>query len=189
FSYNDIFGGGSGARPTKDGRDAQDTHLARFRNTPTEMIEHEYPVRVWSYELLPDTGGAGKYRGALGLAREVEVLTDGVVFSRYGDRQKNLVPGAQGGREGQSGRFVLNPGKNGVVLKSKGVDALTKGDVLRIETPGGGGFGPVEEREVSSLAADLRDGKTTHQFISNHFGEEMHSAALELVDDFAKAAE
>ena len=180
FSYNDIFGGGAGARPAKDGRDAQDTHMARFKNTPTEMIEHEYPVRVWSYELLPDSGGAGKFRGALGLARDVEVMTDGVVFSRYGDRQKNVVPGAEGGGHGKPGRFVLNPGREDAPLKSKGVDPLKKGDIVRIETPGGGGFGPVSERSDAALAADLRDGKITEGFIRTEFGEEQLAALKKL---------
>ena len=172
FSYNDIFGGGSGARPAKDGRDAQDTHMARFKNTPTEMIEHEYPVRVWSYELLPDSGGAGRFRGALGVARDVEVLTDNVVFSRYGDRQKHSVPGAEGGGDGKPGRFILNPGGDNLPLKSKGVDELRKGDVVRIETPGGGGFGPASARDVAALAADLRDGKISEEFIRKEFGDD-----------------
>jgi N-methylhydantoinase B len=189
FSYNDIFGGGSGGRPTKDGRDAQDTHMARFKNTPTEMIEHEYPVRIWSYELLPDTGGAGKYRGALGIARDVEVLTDGVVFSRYGDRQKNPVPGAQGGGVGKPGRFVLNPGKDDTPLKSKGVDSLNKGDIIRIETPGGGGFGLAGERDVVALVADLRDGKITQSFVSEQFGEAKLRAVLGLLHIPGQAAE
>ena len=189
FSYNDIFGGGSGGRPTKDGRDAQDTHMARFKNTPTEMIEHEYPVRIWSYELLPDTGGAGKYRGALGIARDVEVLTDGVVFSRYGDRQKNPVPGAQGGGVGKPGRFVLNPGKDDTPLKSKGVDSLNKGDIVRIETPGGGGFGLADERDVVALVADLRDGKITQSFVSEQFGEAKLRAVLGLLHIPGQAAE
>ena len=188
FSYNDIFGGGSGGRPTKDGRDAQDTHMARFKNTPTEMIEHEYPVRIWSYELLPDTGGAGKFRGALGIARDVEVLTDGVVFSRYGDRQKNPVPGARGGGVGKPGRFVLNPGKDDIPLKSKGVDSLNKGDIVRIETPGGGGFGLADERDVVALVADLRDGKITQSFVSEQFGEAKLRAVLRLLHIPGQAA-
>lgn len=189
FSYNDIFGGGSGGRPTQDGRDAQDTHMARFKNTPTEMIEHEYPVRIWSYELLPDSGGAGKYRGALGLARDVEVLTDGVVFSRYGDRQKNTVPGAEGGGVGQPGRFILNPGKDDSPLKSKGVDALKKGDIVRIETPGGGGYGAAAERDETALAADLRDGKITERFIAEQFGDRKLRAVLGLMQVPGQAAE
>ena len=189
FSYNDIFGGGSGGRPTQDGRDAQDTHMARFKNTPTEMIEHEYPVRIWSYELLPDSGGAGKYRGALGLARNVEVLTDGVVFSRYGDRQKNPVPGAAGGGIGRPGRFVLNPGRGDTPLKSKGVDALKKGDIVRIETPGGGGYGPAAERGGMALAADLRNGKITEDFIAARFGAGKLQAVRALMQAPGEAAE
>jgi N-methylhydantoinase B len=73
FVYIDIQGGGAGARPTKDGRDGQDSHLARFRNTPIEAVEMEYPVRVECYELIPDTGGAGRHRGALGLRRDIRI--------------------------------------------------------------------------------------------------------------------
>lgn len=189
FSYNDIFGGGAGGRPTQDGRDAQDTHMARFKNTPTEMIEHEYPVRIWSYELLPDSGGAGKYRGALGVARDVEVLTDGVVFSRYGDRQKNPVPGGDGGGVGQPGRFILNPGRDDKPLKSKGVDPLEKGDIVRIETPGGGGYGDAGERSDAALAADLRDGKITESFIAEQFGEQKRQAVTGLMQTPGEAAE
>lgn len=170
FIYNDIFGGGAGARPTKDGRDAQDTHLARFMNTPTEMIEHEYPVRVLCYELVPDSGGAGTYRGALGLAREVEVLADKVLFSRYGDRQKFPVQGAAGGSTGRPGAFVLNPRGQRRVLKSKGVDELKRGDVVRIVTPGGGGYGAPEGRAADALANDLQNGKVSEEHIRAEYG-------------------
>lgn len=180
FVYNDIFGGGSGARPAKDGRDAQDTHLARFKNTPTEMIEHEYPVRVHAYNLVPDSGGAGQYRGALGVARDVEVLVDGAVFSRYGDRQKHPVQGAEGGGTGTPGYFVLNPGKDDKRLRSKGVDKLKKGDIVRIVTPGGGGFGDPHQRDPVALADDLVGGKVTEEAARRHYGDELTDAALSI---------
>lgn len=170
FVYNDIFGGGAGARPAKDGRDAQDTHLARFMNTPTEVIEHEYPVRVHCYELVPDSGGAGRFRGALGLAREVEVLTDKVTFSRYGDRHKHAVKGADGGGAGAPGAFILNPAGEARRLRSKGVDTLSRGDRVRIVTPGGGGFGPPEARDIARLAQDLQNEKVTESHIERHYG-------------------
>jgi N-methylhydantoinase B len=166
FVYNDIFGGGAGARPMKDGRDAQDTHLARFMNTPTEMIEHEYPVRVHCYELVADTGGPGTYRGALALAREVEVLTENTVFSRYGDRQRFPVKGAEGGGEGKPGAFILNPRAEARPLKSKGVDELKRGDIVRIVTPGGGGFGAPECRDPALIADDLAGGKVTEAHVA-----------------------
>ena len=172
FVYNDIFGGGSGARPSQDGRDAQDTHLARFMNTPTEMIEHEYPVRCHAYRLVPDSGGAGQYRGALGVERDVEVLVDNVVFSRYGDRQKNPVQGAEGGGLGKPGQFVLNPASEAKVLKSKGIDKLKRGDIVRITTPGGGGFGDPGKRDPQALAQDLADGKLTKSHIQAEYNQQ-----------------
>ncbi len=180
FVYNDIFGGGAGARPTKDGRDAQDTHMARFKNTPTEMIEHEYPVRVHSYALVPDSGGAGQHRGALGVMRDVEVLVDGAVFSRYGDRQKNPVPGAEGGGLGKPGYFTLNPGRDDKRLRSKGVDKLKKGDIVRIVTPGGGGFGAPAQRNPAALADDLAGGKVTEAFARANYGDALTDTALRL---------
>ncbi len=173
FVYNDIFGGGAGARPAKDGRDAQDTHLARFMNTPTEMIEHEYPVRVHCYELVPDSGGAGACRGALGVAREVEVLTDKVLFSRYGDRQKHPVKGAAGGGEGRPGRFVLNPAGEARHLKSKGIDELKRGDLVRIVTPGGGGYGRPGDRALDLIADDYLNGKVSAAHIRAEYGAEV----------------
>jgi len=189
FVYNDIFGGGAGARPMKDGRDAQDTHMARFKNTPTEMIEHEYPVLVHNYRLVPDSGGAGTYRGALGVARDVEALVDGTVFSRYGDRQKNRVPGAQGGESGAPGYFELNPAGEARRLRSKGVDKLRKGDVVRIVTPGGGGFGAPAGRSIAAIAQDLREGKTTAAFVRQHYGEAKLAEALRLIAGGVQAAE
>lgn len=173
FVYNDIFGGGAGARPGKDGRDAQDTHLARFMNTPTEMIEHEYPVRCHQYALVPDSGGAGRTRGALGVVRDVEVLTDKTLFSRYGDRQKFPVKGADGGGGGRPARFVLNPDGEARPLKSKGVDELQRGDIVRIVTPGGGGYGPPAERPVAAIADDLQNGKISADHIRDAYGAEV----------------
>ncbi len=185
FCYNDIFGGGAGARPTKDGRDAQDTHLARFKNTPTEMIEHEYPVRCHNYGLVPDTGGAGRYRGALALVRDVEILCDGAVFSRYGDRQRHPVKGAHGGGEGKSGYFELTRDGKTQRLRSKGVDDLKKGDLVRIVTPGGGGYGPPTGRKLEAIANDLYDGKTTREYVANAYG--MH--ILEQIDKHQQTGE
>ena len=96
---------GPEARPTKDGRDGQDSHLARFRNTPIEAVELEYPVRIERYELIPDSGGAGKYRGALTVRRDIRVLIDNVSFARYGDRQKFAPFGLFGGKPGSKGKI------------------------------------------------------------------------------------
>ncbi len=162
FVFIDIQGGGAGARPTKDGRDGQDSHLARFKNTPIEAVELEYPVRIRRYEFIPDSGGAGKYRGGLTVRRDIEILTDDVSLARYGDRQRFGAFGLFGGKEGSKGKFFLNPATaEERHLKSKGVDILNKGDVVSLRLPGAGGYGDPLERDPELLLRDVRDGKVT----------------------------
>ena len=162
FVYIDIQGGGAGARPTKDGRDGQDSHLARFKNTPIEAAEVEYPVRILRYEFIPDSGGAGKYRGGLTVRRDIEVLTDNVSLARYGDRQRFGPFGLFGGKEGSKGKFILNPDTpEERQLKSKGLDVLNKGDVVSLRLPGAGGYGDPLERDSNLLLQDVRDGKVS----------------------------
>jgi N-methylhydantoinase B len=162
FVYIDIQGGGAGARPTKDGRDGQDSHLARFKNTPIEAVELEYPVRILNYEFIPDSGGAGRYRGGLTVRRDIEVLTDNVSLARYGDRQKFGAFGLFGGQEGSKGKFILNPDTpQERPLKSKGLDVLNTGDVVSLRLPGAGGYGDPLDRDPELLLQDVRDGKVT----------------------------
>lgn len=180
FVYIDIQGGGAGARPTKDGRDGQDSHLARFKNTPVEAVELEYPVRIERYELLPDTGGAGKYRGALGLRRDIRILIDDVSWARYGDRQKFSPFGLFGGKEGGKGQFILNPDTAGEqVAKSKGLDHLNAGDVVSLRLPGAGGYGKPQERDLQALLRDVRDGKVSIESAQNDYGVEVTPQMLE----------
>lgn len=159
FVYTDIQGGGAGARPGKDGRDGQDSHLARFMNTPIEAAEIEYPIRIERYEFISDSGGAGKWRGALGLRRDILCLTDRITLARYGDRQEFPPFGLFGGGTGTTGRFLLNPGREERRLKSKGMDMLAGDDVVSMRLPGGGGYGPPSERDPELVAMDVRDGK------------------------------
>ncbi|MFQ6016189.1 MAG: hydantoinase B/oxoprolinase family protein, partial [Anaerolineae bacterium] len=162
FVYIDIQGGGAGARPTKDGRDGQDSHLARFKNTPIEAVELEYPVRIQRYEFIPDSGGAGKFRGGLTVRRDIEMLIDDMSLARYGDRQRIAPFGLFGGKEGSKGRFVLNPDTpEERPLKSKGLDTLHRGDVVSLRLPGAGGYGDPLERDFALIEADVRDSKVS----------------------------
>lgn len=173
FVFIDIQGGGAGARPAKDGRDGQDSHLARFKNTPVEAVELEYPIRIERYEFIPDTGGAGTYRGALGLRRDIRVLIDDVSWARYGDRQKSEPFGLFGGRPGARGQFVLNPETPAErVMKSKGLDRLNAGDVVSLRLPGAGGYGPPERRDRRRLLQDVRDGKVSVEGARRDYGVE-----------------
>lgn len=183
FVYIDIQGGGAGARPTKDGRDGQDSHLARFKNTPVEALELEYPVRIERYELIPDSGGAGKYRGALGLRRDIRILIDDVSWARYGDRQKFAPFGLFGGKEGAKGKFTLNPGTSEErVAKSKGLDYLNAGDVVSLCLPGAGGYGDPKERDLQALLRDVRDGKVSLRSAREDYDVEVTPEMLEDLD-------
>jgi len=159
FTYVEIQGGGGGARPDKDGPDGQDLHLGRFMNTPIEAVELEYPVIVERYGFIPDSGGAGTWRGGLSLRRDIRFLTD-VLWARYSDRQKFAPQGLFCGKEGASGSFVLNPDSPGERKeKSKGVSRILAGQLLSIRLPGSGGYGPPAERDPEKVRWDLINGK------------------------------
>jgi len=169
FSYIEIQGGGAGARPTKDGPDGQDLHLGRFMNTPVEAAELENPVMIERYEFIPDSGGAGKFRGGLSLRRDIRFLAD-VTWARYSDRQKFKPQGLFGGMEGTVGRLVLNPGTDReAACRSKGVDTIHAGDVLSIQLPGSGGYGPPWERDPEKVRWDVINGKVSRRSAEENY--------------------
>jgi N-methylhydantoinase B len=171
FIFTDIQGGGNGARPYADGADGQDSHLPRFMNTPVEAVEQRFPIRIERYELICDTGGAGKYRGSLALRRDIRVLTGPVSFARYADRHKIAPRGLFGGHDGATGEIALNPGGSGERrLKSKGLDALQAGDLVSLRLPGAGGYGDPRERDFDAIERDLLDGKVSADAAETHYG-------------------
>jgi len=183
FVFIDIQGGGAGARPQADGRDGQDSHLARFKNTPVEAVELEYPVRIERYELIPDSGGAGRTRGALGLRRDIRMLIDDITWARYGDRQKFAPFGLFGGKEGAMGEFVLNPDTpEARPMKSKGLDRLAKGDLVSLRLPGAGGYGDPSKRDRNRLLRDVRDGKVSVESALQDYGVKVTSEMLSKLD-------
>ncbi len=161
FIYTDIQGGGNGGRPMADGADGQDSHLPRFMNTPVEAVESRFPIRIERYEFIPDSGGAGRFRGSLALRRDLRFLTGPVSFARYGDRHKIAPKGLFGGKEGAKGRFLLNPGEGERAMRSKGLDTLAAGDLVSLQLPGAGGYGDPLARDLAAIDSDLRDGKVT----------------------------
>jgi N-methylhydantoinase B len=170
FGYVEIQGGGAGARPDKDGPDGQDLHLGRFMNTPVEAVELENPVRIERYELIPDSGGAGRFRGGLSLRRDIRFFTD-VTWARYSDRQKFAPQGLFGGKEGTKGELILNPGTDKEEKqKSKGVSELKAGDVLSIRLPGSGGYGRPWERDPVMVRWDVLNGKVSLSSAREDYG-------------------
>ena len=130
-----------GARPTKDGVSGVHTHMTNSLNTPVEALEYAYPLRVRRYSLRPRSGGAGKHRGGDGVVREIEVLTDSEV-TLLADRRTKGPFGLEGGSAGAPGKaVVLRSDGSSQELPGKFHLRLRKGERVRIESPGGGGWG------------------------------------------------
>jgi N-methylhydantoinase B len=140
FAYYETVAGGMGARPTADGLSGVHTHMTNSLNTPVEALESAYPLRVRRYSLRALSGGAGRHRGGDGIVREIEFLTE-VRGSILSDRRRFAPYGLAGGLAGQPGKNqLLVPGRR-QSLPSKTAFSAPRGSVLRIETPGGGGWG------------------------------------------------
>ena len=136
FAYYETIGGGQGACADADGPSGVHVAMSNTRNTPVEALELEFPVRVVTYALRPGSGGAGTHRGGEGVVRELEAL-EPMTYSLITERRRHAPPGAAGGAPGARGRNLLN----GHELEPKATGPLAPGDRLRIETPGGGGYG------------------------------------------------
>ena len=157
--YLEIEVGGWGAHPEEDGPNAFSAGLHNLSNSPIEMVESLHPVTFLGYGLTPDSGGAGRTRGGLGLHREWRVdAEDGKLATSF-ERFRIPPYGLHGGEPAACGRLVIRRKGQAQEMPSKlsGV-ALKKGDVVRLETSGGGGFGDPAERPRDALARDLRDG-------------------------------
>jgi N-methylhydantoinase B len=142
FTYYETAAGGMGARPGLDGTSGVQTHMTNSLNTPVEALEYAYPLRVRRYAYRDGSGGQGKYRGGDGLIREIELLSDAQV-TLLADRRELRPYGLQGGEEGAAGSARVTRADTGeeIVLPGKCSRKLLSGDTLRIETPGGGGWG------------------------------------------------
>lgn len=157
------FSGGQGGRASADGMDAVQLHITNTSNLPVEAMEAEFPVRVERYELVPDSGGRGKYRGGLGVVRELRLLIDGINLATRSARQKFPASGLFGGTPGSLGAFILNPDTPEEIKlpSTRSEIALKKGDLLQVVTPGGGGFGPESERDPTLTRKDQVEQKTS----------------------------
>ncbi len=140
FAYYETIAGGMGARPTADGLSGVHTHMTNSLNTPIEALESAYPVRVRRYSLRRGSGGAGRFSGGDGIVREIEFLTE-VRGSILSDRRRFRPYGLDGGNPGRAGKNQLAHGNRVVSLPSKTLFTARRGSILKIETPGGGGWG------------------------------------------------
>ncbi len=140
FSYYETVAGGMGARPSADGMSGVHTHMTNSLNTPAEALEYAYPLRVREYRLRKGSGGKGKQRGGNGVVREIETLVP-ARMSLLADRRKRGSYGLSGGADGSPGVDLIIRGNRKRKINAKSSHELKAGDRIRIETPGGGGWG------------------------------------------------
>jgi N-methylhydantoinase B len=151
--YVETMGGGAGARPSKDGLDAVHVHVTNTSNLPVEALELEYPLTLLRYEMVVGSGGAGKFRGGMGLRRVYRAEADCRVRVDV-SRLRSQSWGLYGGLPGAHGRVVPGPGVN----FHRDVAELRAGDWFEVITPGAGGYGLPAERERGAVARDLAEG-------------------------------
>ncbi|MEM9049096.1 MAG: hydantoinase B/oxoprolinase family protein [Pseudomonadota bacterium] len=169
YVYLETIGGGFGARAGKDGLDGVHVHTTNTSNLPVEALESEYPLTIERYALVADSGGAGTYRGGMGLLRVVRVEHEDCVVEVQHTRALSAPWGLAGGCEG--GRFSVDTSVG--PLPMGGQAMVGPGTVVRVTTPGAGGYGPPEGRAVDAVAADLADGCIGKTAAARHYPHQL----------------
>jgi N-methylhydantoinase B len=165
----DMICGAWGGRPGSDGIEAITNASQNLSNTPVETLEAQHPVRVEAYELEPDSCGAGRYRGGLGIRRSYRVLADDVLLQLRADRMKFQPYGLQGGLPAKSASNRLQHGGETTELASKVGMRIARGSVVTHTQPGGGGFGDPLLRPAQEIERDVWDHKLSADFVRQHY--------------------
>jgi N-methylhydantoinase B len=166
----EILAGGSGARAMKDGINAITVNQSNAKIAPVEIIESEFPTRLIRYELIQNSGGAGRFRGGLGMQREYVNLED-ARFSLRSMRHVIAPSGTMGGGPGGKGALIINPDKEAKRLPTRYADyPLKAGDIFQLDTPGGGGFGDPLARNPQSVRDDVVEGYVTPEAADETYG-------------------
>ncbi|HEY5300366.1 MAG TPA: hydantoinase B/oxoprolinase family protein [Acetobacteraceae bacterium] len=181
FIYVDFMSAAWGARPWADGLEGNTTMFANMASFSIEVIEAENPLEVLANEYVPDTGGAGRFRGGAALRRTWRMLADEGLLQVRADRQTHRPYGLQGGGPGASGRSVMDPGTASErQLHAKITMTFRAGEVFRHDLPGGGGWGDALTRDLAAVAKDLRDGLVTIEGAARDYGVVAHGDPPEI---------
>ena len=143
FAYYETIAGGMGASPQADGQSAVHTHMTNSWNTPVEAFEHQFPLRIEGYRIRKNSGGPGKHRGGDGIIREYRFLAPAEV-TLLTERREQGPYGLHGGKPGKPGKNTLIRSGRSIAIAGKARFDVRENDVLKIETPGGGGWGRPE---------------------------------------------
>lgn len=162
FSYYETVAGGMGARPTRDGMNAVHTHMTNSLNTPAEALEYAYPLRVREYSIRKGSGGNGAQKGGDGVVREIETLVP-AQMSLLADRRTLQPYGLSGGEDGKAGKAEIIHAGRVRSIGSKGSWEIAANDRIRIETPGGGGFGKKPKGTARSVQNPKASGRGRDQ--------------------------
>ena len=170
YLYFETIGGGMGARATKDGKDGVQVGITNTSNLPVESIEQEYPLRVEEYGFVEDSGGAGQFRGGMGLRRVLTPVDHECVFNGAGERFRYQPWGLFGGKPGASGQFTIEDSDGKRRLDDKPNEVEVKiGSKITVETPGAGGYGKPADRDQDALRRDTQSGKYSDKFMQKNF--------------------
>jgi len=176
FVFLEFLFGSWGGRPTRDGVDACSSSVVNFSNNPIEVIESEYPLLIERYGYLPDSGGAGRFRGGLALVRQYRFLESAGTLQLRTDRRRALPYGLHGGRPGTPSDNVLNPETDSRRLPSKCTLEIRRGDVFRHVLAGAGGWGDPLERDPERVLKDVLEEKLTADYARREYGVVIDSA-------------
>ena len=172
YAFYETQGGGFGGRAGKDGLDGVHVHMSNTMNTPAEVLETAYPLQVARYELREDSGGAGEFRGGLGIRRDITVRDHTATFSLLADRHTHHPYGLLGGTAGSSGSAVsISPNGDTKRLPQKSTHKLDPGTTVSIRTPGSGGYGDPSARSKAAIEQDLRSEKVSIEQARESYGD------------------
>ena len=176
FIMYDMLLGGYGGRSMKDGVEAM-SPVMNCSNIPVEVIEHNNPVRIERFELIADSGGAGKYRGGCGIRKDIKVMADGAMLTLLGDRHSIAPYGVFGGGSGAVGQSLVVSNGETRACGSKEVVTLRHGDVVSLRTSGAGGYGAPADRDAKAIADDIVDGYVTPAGAAASYGSNASARA------------
>ncbi len=184
YNYVETYGGGQGAMHDSDGMDAVQNHMTNTRNAPVESIEVAYPLLVEGYGLVPDSEGAGKFRGGMGLQRKVRVLGPGVSLTLSSDRSKITPWGLFGGESSSPSSCIIEDDTaENRYLPTKVTTQVENQKIISTVTPGGGGWGNPKERNPESVLRDVIIGLVSIERAKSVYGVDIDANTMTIISE------